>query len=76
MTEPWNSLPAALKNARDSKAFRRIGTQESQIECIWWKASRQQLGITTRYEPITSSHDMPTTRLHGVLGINQQVTSK
>ncbi len=24
VTEPWNSLPAALKNARDSKAFRRM----------------------------------------------------
>jgi hypothetical protein len=24
VTEPWNSLLAALKNARDSKAFRRM----------------------------------------------------
>lgn len=24
VTEPWNSLPAELKNARDSKAFRRM----------------------------------------------------
>jgi hypothetical protein len=24
VTEPWNSLPTKLKNAKDSKAFRRM----------------------------------------------------
>jgi hypothetical protein len=76
VTEQWDSLPTEQKNAKDSKAFRKMRKQEDQ----------SQPGPRGRYhgpgcdierlEQTTPRRDVPTTCLPGVLGTSLQVTSK